>query len=290
MPSDWHDLALPIVNMVWPNGGEVLYVGETTSLLWSAINPNGSDSALGIDIWYSADSGSTWAKIAANIENDGVFEWRVPLYIGDYYVPSHLGRIKVMAFGPENFMAQAWDISDHDFCPPVDYNLLTEEERAQVDQLLANGILTEADIINKMQAVSGEDLNLGLNLAGEVTNVLPVEELNQKESTTSQTDASTTDNAPANQEETATTTNEINATSTTESVTSTQVVVPENIEPAEESTDEALPPNVVDSGIQEVPVIKEPTLDVAEIIPPEISGEVTSDEGVGTEIVEPVEI
>ncbi len=149
--ADWHDLELPQVTVLRPNGGEVLYIGRTYDIKWSARNSNGTDTALTIDIWYSRDSGNSWAKITSTstTENDGVYEWRIPLFINGYYTPSRNGRIKVMAFGPENFMVQAWDMSDSDFCPPIDYSLLSDEEKAQVEQLLAEGILTEADIINR---------------------------------------------------------------------------------------------------------------------------------------------
>jgi hypothetical protein len=126
--ADWKDLGLPSVTVVWPNGGDILWVGRTYDLLWTATNPNGDNSALSIDIWYSKDSGATWANIATSTENDGVFSWRVPLFINGYYIPSSHARIKVMARGPENFMVQNWDMSDTDFCPPIDYSLLTEEE------------------------------------------------------------------------------------------------------------------------------------------------------------------
>jgi len=134
-PSDFKDLALPTVSVIWPNGGETLWVGRTHDLKWTATNPNGDNNALSIDILYSKDSGATWAKIATSTENDGIFSWRVPLFINGYYVPSSRARIKVMARGPENFMVQNWDMSDTDFCPPIDYSLLTEEELAYLKEM-----------------------------------------------------------------------------------------------------------------------------------------------------------
>lgn len=146
-PSDWFDLGLPQVDLTYPAGGEVWYVGNNYDILWTATNPNGPDIDLIIDLYYSNDSGNTWATIATSTENDGAYNWRVPLYLNGYYTPSHKARIKIKATGPENFMVQDWDMSE-DFCPPIDYSLLTEEERAQVDELLALGILTVDDLIN----------------------------------------------------------------------------------------------------------------------------------------------
>ena len=70
--SDWKDLGLPQVTVIWPNGGETLWVGHTETLRWNATNPNGNNNLLTIDLWYSKDSGNTWANIATSTENDGV--------------------------------------------------------------------------------------------------------------------------------------------------------------------------------------------------------------------------
>jgi len=134
-PSDFKDLAMPYIEVLSPNGGETWYVGRSYDIMWAATNPNGDDTNLSIDIWYSKDSGSTWANIAQNTENDGTYNWRVPLFIGDYYMPSNKARIKIMATGPENFLVQDWDMSDSDFCPPIDYSLLTSEELAYLQSV-----------------------------------------------------------------------------------------------------------------------------------------------------------
>ena len=149
LASDFKDLILPQVKVLVPNGGEVWWVGRTYTLEWEAKNFNGEDDELKIKIEYSADSGESWATIAKDTENDGAFDWRIPLFIGDYFVPSERGRIKVVAAGPENFMIQEKDISDKDFCPPIDYNALTEEEKASVDLLLTQGILSENEVIKE---------------------------------------------------------------------------------------------------------------------------------------------
>jgi len=132
--SDWQDIGLPSVTLVVPSGGEVWYVGHYYDLEWTATNSNGDDNLLIIDLWYSNDSGNTWANIVKGTYNDGVYNWRVPLFMYDeeggyYYVPSSIARIKVVAWGPENFMVQNWDMSG-DFCPPIDQSLLTPEELA----------------------------------------------------------------------------------------------------------------------------------------------------------------
>lgn len=138
-PSDWKDLALPHVELLAPNGGEIWTIGEIATIKWIATNPNGPDSDLKIDLFYSGDSGHTWAVFATSTPNTGEYEWRVPLFIDDYYVPSQHARIKVVARGPENFMVADPDMSDGDFCPPIDYSLLTAEELIKLEQWQDNG-------------------------------------------------------------------------------------------------------------------------------------------------------
>lgn len=214
--SDFHDLTIPQVAVLVPSGGEVWYVGRTYTLEWSAVNPNGSDSDLSIDIWYSRDSGSTWANIARGTENDGQYDWRIPLFINGYYVPSDHARIKIVAFGSENFMIQGWSQSN-DFCPPIDYSQLTEEEKAEVEILLAQGIISEDEIINRDGPVSTETEE------GEA-------DINPEESSTTDEaipayDAITTQTAPALSETTttgATSSEDINTSLTKPDATTTE--------------------------------------------------------------------
>jgi len=148
-----------LVKVIIPNGGETWWVGQYYDLTWTTKNlvcPNDSI----VSIWYSRDSGATWGNIATSTENDGIYNWRASLFLegGTYYVPSHNARIKVVTSCSENLLVNGWDMSDFDFCPPIDYSLLTDEEKTQVEQLLADGILTEADIINREEnATSTEE-------------------------------------------------------------------------------------------------------------------------------------
>ncbi|MBU1102156.1 lamin tail domain-containing protein [Patescibacteria group bacterium] len=144
--SDWQDLALPSLTLDYPIGGEVWYVGHDYNILWTATNLNGPDADLSIDIYYSKNSGATWAAIATSTENDGIFSWKVPLFINGYYVPSSHARIKVKATGPENFMVQV-ATSSEDFCPPIDYDALNPEDQQLVDQLISEGVIDESEVI-----------------------------------------------------------------------------------------------------------------------------------------------
>jgi hypothetical protein len=135
---------MPTVNVTYPNGGEVWYIIDDQcvkygwcrdwcrdwcvahgmddkcqyGITWSA-KSNGADpdSALGIDIWYSVDSGQNWlAKIAAQVTNSGKFSWKIPY--NSRYV-SEKGRIKVVATDKNDSSIWNWDQSDADFCPPL---------------------------------------------------------------------------------------------------------------------------------------------------------------------------
>jgi hypothetical protein len=131
--ADWTISPLPAVSVNYPNGGEVWTIGKTYSIKWTAANGN---SAYSIDIYYSNDSGKTWANVVKNTENDGSFDWRLPLSVtggngSPYYITaSKKARIKVVATDyARNFMFSNYDISDQDFCPPIDMSLLTPEEK-----------------------------------------------------------------------------------------------------------------------------------------------------------------
>jgi hypothetical protein len=163
LASDWKDFGLPLIHVDYPNGGEVWYVGRTYILRWTATNPSGIDADIIIDLYYSADSGATWGNIVRATENDGEYSWRVPLYIGHvgtgYYVPSARGRIKAVARNVNNFVVSDWDMTDSDFCPPIDYSLLTPEEAAYLMSLeyLGNGESgTAEEVVNVVENFVGD--------------------------------------------------------------------------------------------------------------------------------------
>lgn len=140
--SDWMYYTLPSITVTAPNGGEVFVVGEKAAITWTTKNPNGGNGNLKIDLYYSKDSGKTWSNIAKGIDNTGTYSWRVPLALAQdacnlcYIVPSNKARIKAVAIDTaRNFMLQAEDASDKDFCPPVDKSLLTPEELALLGTL-----------------------------------------------------------------------------------------------------------------------------------------------------------
>lgn len=278
-PSDFRDLGLPTVSVIFPNGGETLYVGRTYTLQWTATNPNGPATDLKIDIYYSRDSGQTWANIASSTENDGAYDWRAPLYINGYYVPSHRGRIKVVAIGPENFMVYDWDVSDGDFCPPIDYDLLTPEELEMLGQIEGG----EMFVADPDQESGGSEPSSALQ-----TSVLEA-------STTAVETATTTPEVATTTIETATTTPETTTTETaaTEPAAETEAETGENPAPGETGGDEGIltpPPAENQPVIQEDAVIP-PVSDPENNPPPEnTSGGSESSSGGSGEVASTGEI
>lgn len=144
--ADWKTYDMPTVGVKYPNGGETWIVGKTYTIRWTADNPNGEDEDLSIDIYYSTDSGKTWANIVRNTDNDGAFEWRLPLNIKDggsrYFTSSDKSRIKIVATDyTRNFMLTGRDVSDRDFCPPIDKSLLSQEELQILAEADTNGMI-----------------------------------------------------------------------------------------------------------------------------------------------------
>ncbi|MDD5146321.1 MAG: lamin tail domain-containing protein [Candidatus Pacebacteria bacterium] len=255
-PSDFKDLGLPQVQVIIPNGGETWSIGKTYTLMWQATNPNGTDTDLSIDIWYSNDSGATWANVTSSTENDGAYDWRVPLYLdGNYLVVSTHARIKVVAFGPENFMVQNWDMSDNDFCPPVEYELLTPEEQEQLKILLAEGIVSK----EMVEGAEGVDLGLGPVLPLPPAELSPaLDSLDSALDSTTSLDQGTTTTTTESTTTPPTETPDILFETATSTAESTPVVI-ENTEPEPQATADENP-----VAEPEPLVLEEPTVTLPE--------------------------
>ncbi|NOQ68011.1 hypothetical protein GQ568_01055, partial [Patescibacteria group bacterium] len=149
--ADWHDLELPSVTVKYPSEQDIVWhIGKDYDITWEAFNNNvGGDSELTIDIYYSNDSGKSWGVVKKGTENDGIYTWvniRPFILTEDnkpYSTLSSHARIKVVATDhTRNFMLRSWDMSDNDFCPPIDCSLFTLEE---IEILVGMGILDELD-------------------------------------------------------------------------------------------------------------------------------------------------
>ncbi len=66
--------AAPRVNTIYPNGGEVLGVGQPATLRWAASD---DVSVTSVDLELSRDGGATFEPIVTGIPNDGSYLWTV---------------------------------------------------------------------------------------------------------------------------------------------------------------------------------------------------------------------
>ncbi len=67
------DPNMPNITVTSPNGGETLTQNTTASITWTSQNVSEN-----VKIEYSVDNGITWDVIAADTENDGLYDWLVP--------------------------------------------------------------------------------------------------------------------------------------------------------------------------------------------------------------------
>ena len=63
----------PVIQVLAPNGGEILPEGTSFPIRWSSQNVDEN-----VKIEYSVDNGLTWDVISPDAENDGEYEWLVP--------------------------------------------------------------------------------------------------------------------------------------------------------------------------------------------------------------------
>ncbi len=105
VPVVARDPILPEVEVVSPNGGEVVEYNTDCEITWSA-----SDNArvVSVTIVLSTDGGATYPDtLASEEDNDGSYMWTVP------DIDSRTARIKVLAY--DGVPNEGWDQSDSDF-------------------------------------------------------------------------------------------------------------------------------------------------------------------------------
>ena len=69
------DVIPPEVNVIYPNGGEIVETGDTLDLRWIATDNSAIDS---ISIFYSINAGNDYLELCAGEPNDSLYEWIVP--------------------------------------------------------------------------------------------------------------------------------------------------------------------------------------------------------------------
>lgn len=63
-----------IITVTAPNGGNTLYVGQSTNISWNSQFVSSNQ----VQLEYSVDNGNSWLIIAGITENDGSYAWTIP--------------------------------------------------------------------------------------------------------------------------------------------------------------------------------------------------------------------
>jgi hypothetical protein len=66
----------PSLALTGPNGGEILYAGETTPITWAASDWYLPPAA--VQIWFSPNGGGSYQLVTAGTNNSGSFAWEIP--------------------------------------------------------------------------------------------------------------------------------------------------------------------------------------------------------------------
>jgi len=70
----------PIATVVYPNGGEILEIGDTIRIQWTVTGGHDADS---ISVYYSDDAGDTYTLLAHALPADSSYEWILPSSLSD---------------------------------------------------------------------------------------------------------------------------------------------------------------------------------------------------------------
>jgi len=87
------DQTRPIVDIVFPDGFEVIPAGSNQTIIWTASDNVGVTY---VDVAYSLDDGLNWVEIANGVANSGSYPWTVP------NTPTDLAVVRVTAWDAAN--------------------------------------------------------------------------------------------------------------------------------------------------------------------------------------------
>ncbi|NUO00008.1 MAG: hypothetical protein HUU01_05265, partial [Saprospiraceae bacterium] len=84
-----NELGSQKIKLTYPNGGELLYSGNTYNITWVS-SPDVATALVNIE--YSVNNGSTWMPLFSNVTNSGVFAWTIPMDAAFY---STIAKLRV---------------------------------------------------------------------------------------------------------------------------------------------------------------------------------------------------
>lgn len=99
------DTAPPVVEVLAPNGGEILGAGRSTVIRWVAQDANLAPAAVRLEL--ATEAGGPWIGIAKDLPNTGTYHWDLPM------VTSAHCRIRVVARDLAGH--EGADVSDREF-------------------------------------------------------------------------------------------------------------------------------------------------------------------------------
>lgn len=131
------DTTPPVVQLLSPNGGEILYIGDTKDILWTATDTNLHPT--GISLWYSLNGGTSYTPIQENIAHSGTFTWNLP----PTQSTSAKVRLKAMDTFGNGTMLSSLNPFTISYVPPASPNGVNVNITNSVDAILTWDAVTQ---------------------------------------------------------------------------------------------------------------------------------------------------
>ncbi|MFM9950245.1 MAG: PKD domain-containing protein [Saprospiraceae bacterium] len=126
-----NELGSQKIKLTYPNGGEVLYSGNTYNITWVS-SPDVVTEFVNIE--YSVNNGSTWAPLFSNIANTGNFAWTIPMDAAFY---STIAKLRVSLVTQPTQVDESNSVFTIGPCPSLASN-------AGLDQSICGNVVTLA--------------------------------------------------------------------------------------------------------------------------------------------------
>ncbi len=144
----------PQVQVLSPNGGEILRSGEVETILYAATDPDTPTSGLEMRFEFSSDGGETWDPIGQTpSENTGKFWW-----LTNPHNNTRHGRVRAIVSDGQD---HGEDVSDSDFAMSQAPTIYVSSPRAGEDWLVG----TPHDILFTVHDGDTEPMDLRIDFA-----------------------------------------------------------------------------------------------------------------------------